>query len=121
MNPQGDETRHPAVDVPAEVPAQLHLNLEMLGAADDYAAALPAERRARSEAMTDEQAHEQYVAFLALLPTATRDRLRRCNAWLSAHVDEISRTPADPDPPARLSPAAAPLRLASSPESEAAG
>lgn len=105
-------------EVPPEVPAQLAMNLELLDAADAFHEALPEEFKARVAAMTDKQVHEQYVASLAGLPPETRERIRRCNVWLLAFVEEVS-PPQDeqqrPGGPARRSPRAASLRLLSCP------
>lgn len=111
-------------DVPPEVPAQLRMNLELLAAAGVLYEALSDEHRARIEAMSDREAHEQIVAFLALLPPAIRDRALRCNTWLAQFMDDVSRPQVDsgrPAPAAQPSPAEGSLRLASSPESEATG
>lgn len=102
-------------DVPPEIVAQLSMNLELLDAADAYYDAFPAEFKARLLAMGDKRAHEQFVASLATLPPHTRDRIRRCVTWLAHLVDEVSPPPAGVLDPARRSPAAVPLQLASSP------
>ena len=120
MPSQPDATREPTREVPAEVPAQLRMNVALLDAANEYWSLLDEATRARVDAMSDEEAHEQYVAFLALMPSSTRARILRCNIFLLALVEEISRSQGDPGP-ADPSPPGAPLRLASCPESEAAG
>jgi hypothetical protein len=75
---------------PAEVRAQLKMNLAMLAAAAEVYGTLTAEHRARIEAMTVEQAHVQFVAALALLPPATRNRVERCNRFLLSRTPEVS-------------------------------
>lgn len=76
----------PTRDVPPEVPAQLRMNLELLAAAAEFHRTLPAEQRACIEAMSDEEAHAQFVATLAFLPTEIRERIERCVTWLLADL-----------------------------------
>ncbi len=75
---------------PAEVRAQLWMNLELLAAAKDFHGRLPENYRARIEAMTDEEAQMQFVVFLAMLPTPMRDRIERCVRYLRPLVPEVS-------------------------------
>ena len=104
--------------MPAEVRGQLDLNLELLDASDAFHDALPDEYKARVAAMTDKQAHEQFVASLSVLPPATRQRIRHCVAWLRELVEEVSPPPAVKLHPADVvqrSPREVPLQLVSCP------
>lgn len=102
-------------EIPPEVSAQLVMNLELLDAADAYYAAWPEDFKLHLALMSPERAHEQFVAALATLPPATRDRIRRCVGFLAELVEEISRPRTDADEPAPLTPVGAVLQLPSSP------